>query len=222
MFAKIFIQIFDSSIAEDPRLRHFFMDMLVLADREGVVDMTPGAIAGRTRLPIEEVRGYLERLEQPDGESRSKESEGRRLVRIDMERTWGWKITNYEKYRMIASEEQRRDQTRVRVARLRAGAESDPTNNLGGNGVWHPTPEQLRVAGLFNRRPDTEWSEKEKKAWKSASPTEQDILLIEGYYRAKIPQDKNYRRRDLGTLLNNWTGELDRARNFKQPQAKLF
>ena len=45
MFAKVFGQIFDSSIAEDYNCRRMFMDLLVLADSTGAVDMTPEAIS---------------------------------------------------------------------------------------------------------------------------------------------------------------------------------
>ena len=34
------------------------------------------------------------------------------------------------------------------------------------------------------------------------------------YYTARIPRTEDFRRRDLATLLNNWSGELDRARQF--------
>ena len=48
MFAKFFQSIFDSSIADDWQLRIVFQDLLVLADKEGVVDMTSEAISRRT------------------------------------------------------------------------------------------------------------------------------------------------------------------------------
>ena len=136
MFTKVFIQIFDSSIAEDPHLRHFFMDMLVLADRDGVVDMTPTAIAARTRLPLDEVKGYLDRLEKPDPESRNPEEDGRRLVKIDMRRTWGWRVTNYEKYRRIGSKEDSNEKARVRMERHR-----ERNAGMNGGGVTGPAVE---------------------------------------------------------------------------------
>lgn len=119
MYAKVFTQIFDSSIADNYKLRHFFMDLLVLADINGVVDMTPAAIAGRTRIPIEEVHQYLAFLESPDTESRTPDHEGRRIVRLDEHRTWGWCILNYDKFRAIASEDQRKALTRERVRKHR-------------------------------------------------------------------------------------------------------
>ena len=121
MFAKIFAQIFDSSIADDPELRHFFMDLLVLCDPNGVVDMTPSAIAARTRLKLDDVKVWLSKLESPDPESRTPDHDGRRIAKLDEHRTWGWLIVNYQRFRMTASEDQRREKTRERVHRFRIG-----------------------------------------------------------------------------------------------------
>ena len=108
MYAKVFSQIFDSSIAVDHEVRHVFMDLLVLADAEGVVDMTVDAIARRTNTPIEMVARALEVLASPDPSSRSPDEDGRRLRLVDSHRDWGWLIVNYEHYREIRDEEGRR------------------------------------------------------------------------------------------------------------------
>ena len=108
MFAKVFGQIFDSSIAEDYNCRRMFMDLLVLADSTGAVDMTLEAISRRTNVPIEEVEKYINELCQPDSKSRSKLHEGKRLVPLDDRRDWGWMIVNYQHYRQIKDEEARR------------------------------------------------------------------------------------------------------------------
>ena len=103
MFAKVFSQIFDSSIADNPAVRRMFMDLLVLSDDEGVIDATTSAIAARTRIPIDEVMRCIAELEKPDPMSRTKEMDGRRLVRLDENRSWGWRIVNFRKYREVAS-----------------------------------------------------------------------------------------------------------------------
>ena len=105
MFAKIFSQIYDSSIVEDSEMRFTFMDMLVLADVNGVVDMTHEAIARRTNRPIETIRSTILKLESPDMRSRTPDAEGRRVKRLDEHRDWGWVIVNYDAFRRIASEE---------------------------------------------------------------------------------------------------------------------
>lgn len=119
MFAKVFDQIFDSSIAENYKVRFVFEDMLKLANIDGVVDMTHEAIARRTNVPLALVKHGIEELEKADPRSRNAEHEGRRLVRLDEHRDWGWLIVNYQHYRELASEEQRREKTRERVARFR-------------------------------------------------------------------------------------------------------
>ena len=108
MFVKVFSQIFDSSIAENYELRHFFEDMLKLADIDGVVDMTPEAISRRINLPIEKVIPFLAALAEPDLKSRSPEHDGRRIVPLDSHRDWGWIVVNYQHYRMLRDEEARR------------------------------------------------------------------------------------------------------------------
>lgn len=91
----------------------------------------------------------------------------------------------------------------------------------GKKSVWTPGPIQQRLNKLFRRRDSTRWSDKEQRAFRSISPIpDEDMALIERYYTATPTPGKDYRRRDLCTLLNNWPGELDRARNFK-PQ-KMF
>jgi len=75
-----------------------------------------------------------------------------------------------------------------------------------------------RLCRLYNRRETTRWSKKELDALKYIEPVdEEDLRTIERYYGAKIPPDKDYRRRDLQTLINNWNGEVDRAKKFKAP-----
>lgn len=109
MFAKIFSQIFDSSIADNFRHRHIFMDLLVLADSDGAVDMTPEAISRRTNVPLEEISEALAALCSPDPRSHSPGEDGRRLLPLDERRAWGWQIVNYHHYRAIRDEEARRE-----------------------------------------------------------------------------------------------------------------
>jgi hypothetical protein len=120
MFAKMFRQIFESSIAENYQTRHTFMDLLVLADIDGVVDMTQEAISRITNVPIDTVCEALEELEAPDEQSRNPTQDGRRIVRLDAHRDWGWQIVNYEAYRQIRDEEARRAYFRERKRKQRA------------------------------------------------------------------------------------------------------
>jgi hypothetical protein len=109
MFAKVFRQIFDSSIASNHKTRHVFMDLLVLANDEGVVEMTMDAIHRRTNVPLEDVQAAINELCEPDTQSNSPTEGGRRLVRLYDHKDWGWRIVNYEHYRAIRCEQERRE-----------------------------------------------------------------------------------------------------------------
>src|ERR1700739_4773004 len=85
-----------------------FQQFIVLADRDGVVDMTPESISRETTIPIEIIRIGITALEQPDKDSRTPDEEGRRIVRLSEGRTWGWRIVNYKHYRELKREEDRK------------------------------------------------------------------------------------------------------------------
>ena len=78
-----------------------------------------------------------------------------------------------------------------------------------------PTTEAAkRIATLFGRKLTTEWSDREIRAFKSCGTIEPaDMAAIESYYASERGKgEKGLHRRDLGTFLNNFAGELDRAR----------
>lgn len=120
MFAKVFSQIFTSSIAENYLVRLVFEDLLVLADVNGVVDMTPEAIARVTNVPLDIVLAGITDLEKPDNRSRTVTEDGCRIVRLDAHRDWGWQVVNYEKYREIRSENDRRGYMREYMRKRRS------------------------------------------------------------------------------------------------------
>lgn len=85
--------------------------------------------------------------------------------------------------------------------------------------VAENTQEMIRIGGWFDRRPTSLWTVAEEASLKIIDPTEPEIAGMEIYYTAEIPKDNDIRRRDLATLLNNWSGELDRARKFVNSQS---
>ena len=126
---RYFAQIFDSSIVEKPEVRFTFMDLLVLADPDGVVDMTHEAIARRTNRPLEIIRATIAELEAPDPQSRTPDEDGARLKRLDTHRDWGWCIINFDRFHKLASEEARRAKTRERVTKYRDKVRENPHSN---------------------------------------------------------------------------------------------
>jgi hypothetical protein len=77
--------------------------------------------------------------------------------------------------------------------------------------------DQLRIEKLFGKRVTTPMDKAELSAWASAKAivadmTEREWVALEVYCAA--PQDKTYRRKTLATLLNNLSGELDKAADW--------
>lgn len=119
MYVKLFTSIYQGTLRGNSKGLLVFTNLLAHADKEGVVDMHPRAIAEEIGLSIEEVRETLIMLESPDNESRSPEEQGRRIIRLDEHRAWGWVIVNYEKYRKIRNQEDRREQNRQSQKRFK-------------------------------------------------------------------------------------------------------
>lgn len=77
-------------------------------------------------------------------------------------------------------------------------------------------PLLTRAKAIFRMRPGTPLDRGQTRAWKQAAAAVADMIepewqTLEAYYAAEIPQRDDIRRRDLATLLNNWSGELTRA-----------
>ncbi len=85
----------------------------------------------------------------------------------------------------------------------------EPPNPQGGK-EWRPDDLQKRINGWYHRRDNTPWSEKELRAYKKLPPTSDDELDLLERYTTK----HEHARRDIPTLLNNWQGDIDRARRW--------
>jgi hypothetical protein len=161
MYAKIFRQVFDSSLADDPEVMRVFIYMCVLADPDGVVDMTFNSISRTTRIPIEEVERSIRKLMQPDPTSRSFKEDGARLVLIDSgQRDWGWRIVNYKHYRSVRSEEERRSFFRGRRRCTRSKVIYYAVSGCEVKIGLSVNPA-ARIAKLKVNRPDVELAVKE-------------------------------------------------------------
>lgn len=119
MYAKLFTSIYQGTLRGNSSGLLVFTNLLAHSDKNGDVDIHPRAIAEEVGLSIEIVQETLLMLESEDAESRSPEHEGRRIIRLDAHRSWGWNIVNYQKYRAIRNEEDRREQNRIAQEKFR-------------------------------------------------------------------------------------------------------
>ncbi len=158
LYARTFVSILDSSIAEDFTLRHVFEDFLKLVNhKDGVVDITRQSMSRRLNIPIELLNEKIAILESPDPASRDSENEGRRLERLDEHRDWGWRIVNWQKY----------DEIRTRVDAAARVAKSRSATNPN---FVKPTIEELKLAmvkaGCPEAQADRFWGHYEANGWR--------------------------------------------------------
>lgn len=75
------------------------------------------------------------------------------------------------------------------------------------------TPKSKKIADLFHRRHSTPWSDKEISAFRKVMnlPDEDFELVCEFYEKS----GSEYLRKELQTFLNNFLGEVDKARAWK-------
>jgi hypothetical protein len=118
-YGKVFRSMYDGSLVANWKALVTFQQMIVLSDKNGYLDMTPEALSRRTNIPLEIIKEGIAVLEAPDPDSRTAGEDGRRIVRLDAHRSWGWQLVNKVKYRDLADAEQVREQARERQAKKR-------------------------------------------------------------------------------------------------------
>lgn len=94
---------------------------------------------------------------------------------------------------------------------------SSPSPNTSSSSAWMGSQEgkaaRELIGGWFGRRLTTRWSENEEKSFKALGQlSPDDLALMASRYTSTNAETVKYLRRDLQTLLNNWSGELDKAR----------
>jgi len=105
-FTKLFNTIVTSTIwQEDDKTRIVWITMLAIADRFGVVSASIPGLASVSNVSVDAAEKAIKNLLAPDPYSRTKDNEGRRIEIID----GGWLILNYEKYRLMLNNEERKE-----------------------------------------------------------------------------------------------------------------
>lgn len=188
MYARIFQSIYDGTLVEDWRALVTFQQMLVLCDADGVVDMTPRAISRRTGIPIEHIEAGIHVLESADPTSRTEAEEGRRIIRVDPHREWGWYIVNYKKYKEIRNEEDRREYMRKYMADRRKDQKLTDVNSKQelaklahidvdvdvNKNTCASNPDALTPFDIFwQAYPKKKSKGQAEKAWRKINPSEQ-------------------------------------------------
>lgn len=119
MYGKVFDSIYDGTLYGHWEAIVTMQQLIVLATPDGVVDMTPQAIAARTSIPLDIISKGLKVLSEPDPYTRTPGEEGRRIVPLDDHRPWGWRLVNHGKYMRLRNIREKREADRERIAEKR-------------------------------------------------------------------------------------------------------
>ena len=105
MYSPLFAALYQGSMSGKSDLLLVWPCILAHADPRGNVDLHPRVIAALTGLSQERVDAAIAELEADDPESRTQDPVygGKRMVRLDEGRKWGWFVVNHLLYRKMAS-----------------------------------------------------------------------------------------------------------------------
>ncbi len=181
MYGKVFRQMYKGSMSMVGWEAVVTMQQLIiLADKHGVVDMTPQAIAGETTIPLEIIQKGIALLLAPDPESRSHDEDGRRIVPLSDARSWGWQLVNHAKYRAIRDEEDRREYQRQYWHKRKTQQPSTPLNTTHADST--NTYVSVGVSDSVNSYSEEDYKKSEKA--KRSSRTCPDSFVVTDEMRA--------------------------------------
>jgi hypothetical protein len=120
-YAKLFESLWDGSLRGKPDPILVFANLLTHAGPGGVVDIHFRKISDETGLDMNRVKEAILYLEAADPESRTPIEQGKRIIRLDSHRDWGWKIVNHSQYRALGGgDDSYREKSRLRTAKSRS------------------------------------------------------------------------------------------------------
>ena len=210
-----------SRLAYDTRI--LALGLLNLADDEGYFDADPDYIRGSVlfREDSSNVRRMLDELSRSEWITLCGRPERpigrvvnfRKHQRVD--RPQPSRLKQYALDESSSNDRRTLDDQSTQEQGTGKGKDT-PIVPASGDDSADQDPLLLRAKAIFRMRPGTALDRSMRRAWKLASAaiagtTEPEWQTLEAYYAAELPSRDDIRRRDLATLLNNWSGELTRA-----------
>lgn len=208
MYGKIFEQMYDGSLAYGEwEALVTFQQLIILADADGIVDMTPIAISRRTSIPLDIIEKGIKALMEPDPHSRSKQEDGRRVVCIDPERGWGYWLVNYEHYVKLANSAERREQNRLAKQRARAmSADVSTCQQTSAMSAHIDIDRDINKSKALSGKPDlakTILSFLNEKTGKNFRPVKANLDLIIARLNEGYEEDQF--RQVIAMLTRKWS-----------------
>jgi len=191
-FTKLFNTIVTSTIwQEDDKTRIVWITMLAIADAEGVVSASIPGLASVANVSTEAGDKAIKNLLAPDEYSRTKDHEGRRVEEID----GGWRILNYQKYRRMLNEEERREykakwiadkrrqpsttvDSRSKMSTVSTHADAEAEAEADKKKPPNPLKGECDGFDLFwNEYPNKQSKIAAKRAWLKIKPDEREEVM---------------------------------------------
>jgi uncharacterized phage protein (TIGR02220 family) len=125
-YSKLHASIVGSSLWTEPdTVRILFITLLALCDRDGIVYGTKLGLNRLANIDLDEADSAWDALLSPDDNSsdkmRAPENEGRRIEEVP----GGFKLLNFEYYRALRNDDDRREQNRIAQARFKQKVSRD-------------------------------------------------------------------------------------------------
>ena len=186
-----------------------WMFFLALKDKNGEIDMTPQYIATITGMPLNDLLGCIKRFMEPDPDSRSSEEDGRKLIKLDPDRPWGWKVVNHEKYR----EKARLTAKNARETAVRRAEKENPPLSAGiASQTQTQTHTKEKRRGRSTRLPP-DWSPPDEFIWWASDKhpsvdAVKEAEVFKDYYDSKGETRVNW--------LATWRNWIRRAEKYDE------
>ena len=161
MYSPLFAALYQGSMSGKSDLLLVWPCILAHADPRGNVDLHPRVIAALTGLSQDRVDAAIAELEADDPDSRTMDPVygGKRMVRLDETRRWGWFVVNHLLYRKMASLGAVRAQAAERQARKRNKDTVTVTDSHAP--VTHPSRTRHAPVTVVSRKEEEEEKEDE-------------------------------------------------------------
>lgn len=171
-------------------------------------------------VPVERVEAALETLScgnSPEGMLNLYISDGKKYLQL---LRWKERVRSESKYPEMGDDDaenyiisKEAEEMTAECGQMSACCEQMTASPPSPQPTPSPQPSVLqeKINKWFRRRESTKWSDKEKKLLKVVEKLEtppDEIEILEKLYMS----NNQYNRRNVETLLNNWNGEIDRAR----------
>jgi hypothetical protein len=252
-YSKLYSSIVHSSLwTESDHIRLLFITLLAIADREGYVYGSRNGLLRLANLDVDECDedDPFEALMSPDKDSsdlmRNPENEGRRIERVPS----GFRILNYEYYRGLRNEDDRREQNREAQRRHRSKVSQDkPPSAKISQGQTSPSAsasackcteeeavQYCTTAGLTKEDGQWFWNKCEGCGWKNNGKAIKDWKkTVTAWRMIKIFPSQKQSRNGPAALPATWADrkalkqtidELQEKKNelfkLKQREARQF